>query len=464
MDDLTRAEALAELRSHECDDPIQREAIERTCDIVARSEFVQRLEGLDLVVVDPIRASHALQKSKYYTLSCKSLFHESVIIVNLHFLAEMEGAIRTFATSGSFFGMPQLSSDQALFDLVRKFRPLTPTGIRHQTSSEPWPHLKRLRRLTSGYGAPTREGDREVDIRQELLLVILFFVAHEIGHLLDGKDARNFGTFLLPKSDLEHRVANAVVKLARHVEDFKRREHELPGFEEMTNRESDVWASVKTMEMLLGDAPAKHEAWFIDESSADQWASRFIDEYIARINSEDRHEAAKSTYLFCRGVFGVALYSWYADLLSFFDAIGIEGLTNSRSLMFAMMEDRNNYIHAASLFGEIHRNTLLRGEIALEAVLEDQTDWFDHCEWTRSKLDTSGPEEKGLKALEKWWLEENVLRFCLLGIIVDTAVKLAYVGAASSFIKQSREGGWPILMMNFEPIETAVSHLSKKSS
>ena len=360
--------------------------------------------------------------------------------------------------------MPQLNSDEALFDLVRQFRPPMPAGLARRPRLAPWPHLKRLRRLTSGYGAPSREGDREEDIRQELSLVILFFVAHEVGHLLDHKDAHSFGAFLPPGSDLERRVANAVVRLARHVDDLERREHGLPGFEAMTDPDSDVRASVKQMEALLGDGPAKHDAWFADENSADNWANRLVDEHLGRIEVEDDHEAAKSAYLFCRGVFGAALYAWYGDLLSFCDAIGIERLSDARSLMFAMMKDRQNYIRAASLFGEFHRSTLMRGEIALEAVLQNRTDWFEHCKWSRSRLDTTGPETRGTKAQEKWWLEETVLRFCLLGIVVDTAVKIAYVGAASSWYEQSSGGTPPLLMMSFESIDRAVSRLSSSGA
>jgi hypothetical protein len=129
--------------------------------------------------------------------------------------------------------------------------------------------------------------------------------------------------------------------------------------------------------------------------------------------------------------------------------------------MFAMMKDRQNYIRAASLFGEIHKSTLMRAEIALEAVLKNRTDWFEHCKWSRSRLDTTGPETGGTKAQEKWWLEETVLRFCLLGIVVDTAVKIAYVGATSSWYEQSTRGRSQLFMMSFESIDRAVSRLGR---
>ncbi len=464
MVDLTRAQALAEMRSHECADSIQRQAIEQACGIVAESEYIQQLDGLDVLAIDPDKASAGLQESDYYTQSCKALLHEQVIVVNLQFLAEMEGALRAFAAAGSFYSMPQIQSDKALFDLVRKLRPPVSHGLAGREVGTPWPYLKRLRRLTTGYGAPTREGDREEDICEELSLVILFFIAHEVGHLLDGKDVRSFGAFLPPGADLEHRVANAVVKLARHVDDFERREHGLPGFEAMTDHQSDVRASVKRLEAKLGDAPAKHDEWFGEENSADGWANKLIDEHLARIDKRDGHAAARAAYLFNRGVFGVALYAWYADLLSFYDGVGIKELTTTQELVFTMMRDRENYIRAASLFGEDHRSTLMRAEVAIESVLKNRSDWFDHCHWSRSRLDTNGPESAGTAAQEKWWLEESVLRFCLLGIVVDTAVKIAHVGAAANWYEQLPGGGPPILMMSFESIDRAVSRLSNRNT
>lgn len=463
MADLTRAEAVAELRAQRCGDEIQRQAIERACGIVASSAIAERLDELDVVVVDPGTASRELLESPCYTRSLKSLLRESVVVVNLRFLAEIEAAIRALGSAGSFFSMPQLRSDEALFDLVRSLRPLQPEGLaRRRPRPDPWPQLTRLRRLTTGYGAPSREGDREEDIREELSLVVLFFVAHEVGHLLDGKDSRSFGAFLPPGADLEHRAANAIVRLARHVDDLAAREHDLPGFADLTDPDSEVRASVAKMESTLGDAPAQHEAWFAEEASADDWANKIIDEHLGHVEAEDQHAAARSAYLLCRGVFSSALYAWYADLLTFCDAIGIDGLTNARSLVFAMTRDRHNYIRAASLFGEIHRSTLMRAEIALETVLQNRSDWFEHCEWSRSKLDASGPERAGIPALEKWWLEETVLRFCLLGIVVDTAVKLACVGAASSWFEEKHGGEPPVFIMNFESIDRAVSRVGRK--
>ena len=464
MADFVRSAAIAELRSHECGDLIQRKALERACAIVAASGSAARLEELEVLVLDPARASPELRQSPYFTGSCAALLVESAVVVNVNFLAEIEAAIRAFATAGSLLAMPQLNSDPALFDLVRQIRPMPPRLARQVVSldPDPWPHLKRLRRLTTGYGAPTREGDTEEDLRYELALVVLFFLAHEVGHLLDGKDERSFGSFLNPKASLEHRVSNAVVKMTRHVDEFRNREHDLPGFDDFNNPDSEVRVSVTKMAAELGDVSARHEEWFADENSADEWANRLVDEYLASVAAEDSHEAARTIYLFSRGVFAAGLFSWYGDLLSFCNAIGTEGLPDARSLMFAMMQNRQNYIRAASLFGEIHRCTLLRAELAIANVIENRTDWLEHTNWTRTTLDSAGPAQDTSLAREKWWLEECVLRWCLLGAVVDTAVKLAYLGASTSSLEQKRGGSLPIIMMTFDSIDKAVTRLSRR--
>lgn len=106
------------------------------------------------------------------------------MVVDERFLAQVETALRTLATAGAVLESPFLRSNDDMFGFVRSVS--TASGA----------HIARLRRLTSGYGAPSREGQREEDIRRELTLVAAFFLAHEVGHLIDGHDARSFGSFL----------------------------------------------------------------------------------------------------------------------------------------------------------------------------------------------------------------------------------------------------------------------------
>lgn len=454
---ITFSKAFSELQTHECTDAIQREVIERACNILAASQIAGRLDDLDLLVLDPDQASSGLRDSVCFTANCTCLLEKSVVIVNLRFLAEMEGALRSFAAAGSFFAIRQFQSDHSLFSMVRDLRP-PGREQGHGHMPDPWAHLRRLRLLTSGYGAPSREGDRETDLREELCLLVLFFVSHEVGHLLDRADKRSFGVFLPPGADLEQRMSHAVVRLARHVDDFERHEHALPGFGQLTDMTSNLRATVNDMRTQLGIKAADNDLWFDKETSADEWANRILDEYLGRLAEQEPHAAARTVYLLCRGIFGAALYGWYADLLTFYDATGTDPETNARGLVMTMMQDRENYIRAASLFGDEHRNTLLRGEIAIEAVLKNQTPWFESCNWARSSLDAAGPDQPGNDALETWWIEETVLRYCLLGTVIDTAVKMAYIGAAASWFEQSPSAP-PLFILKFESINEAVGRL-----
>ena len=57
--------------------------------------------------------------------------------------------------------------------------------------------------------------------------------------------------------------------------------------------------------------------------------------------------------------------------------MGGDGLPNSRSLSLAMAQSRETYVNAASLFGDVHRFTLLRAERAIEALIKSRSDMFE---------------------------------------------------------------------------------------
>ncbi len=64
------------------------------------------------------------------------------------------------------------------------------------------------------------ETEDESAIVEELTMTIFYFISHEIGHLLGGDDQRNYGAFLDQDAPLEHRIANAVVKMGMHMDDL----------------------------------------------------------------------------------------------------------------------------------------------------------------------------------------------------------------------------------------------------
>lgn len=405
-------------------------------------------------MIDSATASAAVKASRYYTTNWLALVDEGAVVVDERFLLRVEIALRSLAASGSVLATPCLRSDADVFAFVR--------GVTEGSTT----HLARLRRVANGYGAPTQEGRREEDRRHELALVVLFFLAHEVGHLLDRNDARSFGSFVPPGAALEGRVANAGVKLARHVDEFERHRFGLPGFERVADAGDAIRAKVDEAARGLGVEPAEHDRFFADETSADRWASLIMEEHLTAVRGRDERAGDLALHLFCRGAFGAALYAWYADLLAFLEALGVDRLVDSRSLTFEMMADHENYVRAASLFGSVHRSTLLRATLAIESALRSQTDWFDEAEPAGAEFEAGVDAEAGVDPadLPRWWASESALRYFLLCHLMDTAVKLAYVGCSSAWWDDAARarGTEQLFMMTFESINAAVGRLHRR--
>jgi hypothetical protein len=82
--------------------------------------------------------------------------------------------------------------------------------------------------------------------------------------------------------------------------------------------------------------------------------------------------------------------------------------------------------------------------------------------WYTKKYSEEDPNKEDLR---KWWIAESLKRYLLLCIIMDTAVKMAYVGCSTGWILDADEkrGTPQVLTMIFEPIDVAVKRMSGKS-
>lgn len=441
--------AREELSAYIPSDPVIADVLQRAWSVITKSDIVAELEELHLFILNPEKASTDLLSSKYFTKSCQAQRDEMIIIVNEQFLLELEAAIRSFALSESLLGSPYLKSDPQLFGLVRR--------IQMYLSA----YLKRLRRRSERSKVNTDEEER---IRQEFMFLTLFFLGHEVGHLLDDYGYGQFSTFIDAAKPLEDQIDEAVVKLCRHVDEFNEYKFDLPGFEHTSKIGSEVRLNVDEYREKDKDRYQRHEAFFANEVDADKWADRLVIEHLNKLAKSDLVESEKSLYLFSRGAFAAALYTWYKDLFIFGQKLSIGNINDAKMLTMKMLDSRENYVYGASLFGEHHRFTLLRATLSLEAVLRARTDWFDQpgdaqsirCAHDDAKI------AKDLTARREWWLSEALKRYYLLCISMDTAVKIANVGAVTGWIKDvdRRRGSPQILLMNFEPINAAVERLN----
>jgi len=427
--------ALAELREYKTEDHLLQEMLAAVWNIVEQSEIAAELE-FELLVGNLAQASPILQKSHYATSSCMALLNEHLLIVDEGFLIEMETAVRSFEIAEPLEGCPYVRSDEDLFRLTDRI------------SADPYKSLVRMRKMTSH--AP----EKEQAISNTVTLTYLFFIGHELGHLLGGHDAANFTEFIEAGSPLEHQLANAVVKLRRHAEEFEDFGFDLPGFKPALTKGNEVEQTSAALQKQIERLHLNHTTWFQNEVNADAIGTQIVLEHLSALGSDD----AANTYMYriVRGVFAVALYSWYRDLRKFCRGLGIGWLSNAQSLTLAMCENREHYIHAASLFGNVHRFTLLRAERLIEAVINARSNVFDEGQGEARLFGNKSPNDA-------FKLREAVSRYYLLCIMMDTAVKIAYLGASTAWILEAdlRRGTEQVLLMNFEPVDRAMRRLKE---
>ncbi|HZO09376.1 MAG TPA: hypothetical protein VFC77_08360, partial [Myxococcota bacterium] len=391
----TDAALLQELKAYTPADPVLSDVLERAWTAIVGGEGDARLPELDelgelhLAVVNPSVASPALKASPWFTESCQARRAERLIVVNEEFLLDLESAVRSFGQSESLAGTPYLKSDGQLFVLTRRIR-----------DDRSW--LRRLRRR----GADPAEAATEERTRRELALVLLFFLGHELGHVLAGHESGQFAAFVRADAPLEQRVEEAVVRLCRHVDEFAPTQFGLPGFEKVAKPGSDVRREAERMRAQDPRRHERHDAFFAREAEADGWANRVAIRHLESLAAKDAVDAELALHLLARGVFVAALWTWYRDLDAFAAKLGIGPIGTANDLSAAMMRGRETYVHAASLFGDVHRFTLLRAALALEAILRARSTWFERPRDDRSIHCTHDDAKRAAdpSARREWWL------------------------------------------------------------
>jgi len=439
-----------ELLAYRTTDAIVTGALEYASGAVSALEASRSLDELQLCLLNPAVASRSLMASQYFTRGCQALLKEKLIVVNEQFLLDIETAIRSFAQSETLLGAPFLRNDAQMFGLVRRIE------------ADPARYLARLRRQGQ---RSTADADAEQQLRKELGMVAMFFIGHELGHFMHGHPSGQFATFVDPDAPLERRIEDAVVKLCRHVDEFAPTQFGLPGFGQVANATSEVRRVVGELRARDENRYQQHEAFFANEAQADEWANQFVVAHLRAMAKDDAAESERALYLLARGVFVAALYTWYQDLDLFARKIGIERIADTRELDIEMMQGREHYIHAASLFGERHRFTLLRAALALEVIMRACTTWFECAPETRSiwcahpaAVAAVDPESRGA-----YWLSESLQRYFLLCACMDTAVKLANVGCSTKWMLDAdrRRRTQQLFIMMFMGIDHAVNRVKQ---
>lgn len=410
-------------------------ALEAVGEMLSRSDHIDQL---DILIIDFEAApAELVAKHDAFTPNCMAIRPEQLVIVNQAFVHETEIAVRAFALAGSVLATPYLQREEQIFGLVERVAADRDTC------------LAQMRALAD---APAIEAQR----RRELSMALLFYITHEIGHLLEGQDRHAFGRFIDPSAELETQLAAATAKFSRHVDELRNFGFDLSDFAPMMTVGSEVRQRAdEVLAQLPSHERINQDIYFAAEVSADKWAESMVIECLA--GSPPSEADPREPYVVAtRALFAAAIFSWFQDLLTFLQKSDdfSDSAPDIATLVVSLMRDRHQYVRASSLFGEAHRFTLLRANLAIEAILRANTTYFDQPGGQRT-IWYAGPDPR------KRDEADALQRYCLLCILMDTAVKIATMGASTAWmlVKDKERGTPQLFMMQFSPLAAELQRL-----
>lgn len=436
------------LSSHETKDPILSEAARGVREVIP-SIIPSRTTAPDTVdiFVTEFGDDVPLRFRQYKTDNCMAvqmgLRHPS-IICNARYLAEAEMAIRAFEDASAFF---QEEGNLLKFIELSTARP-----------------QEMLLKMRSDKELASRTDQSTQHIGLHLMLALLFFSSHELGHLLEGTDFRSYIDIVSAGNSLDTQVRTAVVKMCRHADQFARYDFGLPGMASVTEASSDIRRVEETFKQEMIDVFAATQRLFQSEEKADAIAIEATLRYLSALDGKDSEAALEQQHLLLETLFVLGIYRWYKDFAHFTEK-ECGRIENSNMLAICMARSRGRYIAASSIFGEVHRFVLLRTVLTMDAIIEKRMTYFSlpadqQTIWvTKEELEHLSKTE----ALHVIWRKAALQRYFLLSILMDTPVKFAYTACATGWIMEvdKKRGSPQGLMMLFEPLEVAFQRLLK---
>ncbi len=382
---------------------------------------------------------------RYKTDGCKAIFRhvpQPIIICNAAFLLELEAVLRSAHFPNRYF-----QSDEAMFAFVES------------VGNNPFSHLQRLRDRK-----PPPEQNFEEHMVQHMKLLIIFFGAHEVGHIMQNQNNRDYIATMRKDAPLEHKLANSVVKMCMHAEDLNRIGFRLDGFGDVSDTENRIRLIESDLRSTAENAFFNQATIFEIEAQADQVAERLIIDYFNNLELKNKMFALEEQQLFVRSLFFVGVYSWYKDLSTYL-VKGCHPLNVKSSTDFSicMFRNREQYISVSSMFGKVHRSTILRAYIVIEAIVEKRLGFFllpvdERSIWISQKeIDQLSQNEAALAI----WRAGTLQNYALLQIIMDAPIKLSLVGCATGWFKEidKKRGSPQGFLIFFETLEQALQRL-----
>lgn len=377
------------------------------------------------------------------TDNCRAFTHNletPKIICNANLFYEIEAVIRSFLINQS--GLP---NESYLFSLAQKIQ------------EDPHAYLSDFRKSHGSFKDTTSLDNQVIE---QMKLVMLFLLAHELGHVKDALEGREFINILDHSAPLEQQVTASVVRMCRHVEDFDKLGYGLPFMKEAADLNSDIRKVEQKFREPMLIAYENHNQWYKDEVSADKFATSVMTE---QINDMKKKQALESEHYLISNLFFMSIYYLYKDLYNFSTKACGGPVSNSSALSICMAKRREQYVKAASVFGDVHMFFLLRSILAIEEIMEQRGGYF-RDEGGINSIWVSQEEFQKMDAGKQtvtFWHYANLQKYVLLSILTDTPVKFAYIGCSTGWLKEidQKRGRGQMLLMNFETIEQAYQRL-----
>jgi hypothetical protein len=442
-------EATNYFQSHQATDPILRkatdEARQRLREMVPDSA---KLSGpLDLYVtafedLPPTLYSYGTNNC---TASLTGLRNPSVIC-NSKYLQQAEIAIRAFEEAG-----PLLQREDTLLQFVRSVK------------VAPQENLDRLR-TDQKLAAISDQSSEHIGLH--LMLALLFFASHELGHLMDGVDFSAYGDIQAAAHEdaFDEQVRSAVLKMCRQTDDFRQAGFDLQGFDSEGIFWSKKIQNIREnfrQQVIQTDTAITRQ--FAQEDRADTFATQAILRYLSKVERADPEAAIEQQHLLFETLFVLGIFTWYRDLATFMDATCGHQFS-SAALNLCMMQDRHRYIEASAVFGDVHRFVLLRALLNMRAIIEQRRATFEPPGGPTAPPPTLDAIKRMGKreALREVGRIGDIQRYEFLDIIMDTPIKFAFTGCATGwYMEVDKERGTPqLLVLEFDTLEDALQRLT----
>lgn len=408
------------------------------------------LAATDLYVVDFARVAARDELAAFETANCRALRHGlplPAIVCNRRYLLEIEAVSRKFEAGTLINAKESTFADMAI--AVRQDPARAISDVKREASF-------------------AELGDQsEWHMRHHLALYFHYVLAHELGHVHEELDGS------LDSKPATHDARGPrlnVLKMCRHADELRAAGYRLPG-------PYGEAGSLGTAQREVADQYRRErevyerelDSLFVAERRADAFAESVTLGYLEQLKSLPVLAGTPPSWLevghiMSETVMWVAMQNWFASLHTFLR----KNCTSDdpRLMLLCLTPMAEGWLSLASIFGDVHRTTLLRavehanGWLAMSskeaAKPEDQrTIWI-----TEERLKAAAPVERA----QLFWEYADLQTKTLLSMLLDVPIKVSVVGCTAGWQwfnpdEQHNNSQW--IMWDFFRLEDEVARMTR---